>query len=40
MKIEKKIYKVFYKGKQFALPITIVVGMVRKEKVPVHSRKK
>ena len=26
MKVEKRVYKIFYKGKQFALPLSIVQG--------------
>ena len=37
MKIEKLIYKVFYKGKKFALPITVSVNVLLREKVRVHS---
>jgi len=40
MKIEKRIYKVLYKGKQFSLPFCIVVDYVRREKVLVKRKQR
>ncbi len=39
MKIEQRIYKVFYKGKQFALSVFVSTGVKRREKVLIRSSK-
>lgn len=40
MKIEKRVYKVFYKGGLYALPIVISVDVVRMKKVNVRLERK
>ena len=39
MKIEKRIYKIFYKGKQYCMPLSVSPGVLRREKVRVRSSK-
>ncbi len=39
MRIEKRIYKVFYKGKQYSLPLSVFTRPALREKVRVRSSK-
>ncbi|MDO8594847.1 MAG: hypothetical protein Q7R93_05060 [bacterium] len=40
MKIEKRVYKVFYQGKHYALPLSVCTGVESREKVLVRRKKK
>ncbi|GEM_PF-5647711 len=37
-KIEKRIYKIFYKGKTFSLPLHISTGVSQRQKVLVSKK--
>ncbi len=37
MKIEKRIYKIVHKGKQYSFPVSVFVGVEPRKKVPVRS---
>ena len=38
MKIEKRIYRIFYKGKQFLLPIFVLSGVEGREDILVRKK--
>jgi len=40
MRIEKRLYKVFYKGRQFAFPIFVLNGVGKRETVSVERKRK
>ena len=40
MRIEKRLYKVFYKGRQFAFPIFVLSGVEKRERVVMETRVK
>jgi len=39
MKIEKRIYKIVHRGKQYSFSVSVFVGVEPRKKVPVRSSK-